>query len=93
LENHSHLPLVRRNENTAAWRGERCTVDQNLTVIRLFQSRHKSESRCFAAARWAEQSEDFTRLNGKADPVDRRDRPEALDDIAKLEDRLRHTQS
>ena len=90
LKNHSHLSLVRRNENIAARHGHGCAIDENLAIIRFLQTRNKPERRCLAAARRPEQSKDFTGLNRKADAIDRRNRAKKLGDIAKLEYGLLH---
>ena len=84
LKNHPQLALVRRNEHIAARRGHGCAIDQNLAIIRFLQTRNQPEGRRLAAPRRAEQSENFSGLNRETDAVDRHDRPESLDDLAKL---------
>src|SRR4029434_9529479 len=90
LKNHSHLSLVRRNENIAARHGHGCAIDENLAIIRFLQTRNQPERRGLTAARRAKQGENFTGLNRKADAIDRTNRAKKLGDTAELEYRFCH---
>jgi hypothetical protein len=80
LEHHVDRALVRRI------RGHVLTVDQNLAFGRQFEPGNHAQQGRLAAARWAEQHEEFARHDIKADIVDRGHLAKALGDIADLDD-------
>jgi hypothetical protein len=82
LEHHVHRPLVRRNARHVL------PVDHYLAFGRQLEPRDHAQQRRLAAARGAEQHEEFTGQDVQADIVDRRDLAEPLGDILDLDDRL-----
>ena len=64
LEHHSGIAFIRRQIFY------RFAVEEDVSAARLIEARNHSERRRFAAARRAEQSDEFTRLYRKGDIVD-----------------------
>ena len=83
LENGAHRPLLRRTLRQVL------AVEENATAVRQVETRDHAQESGLAAAGGSEQGEEFARLDGDADLVDRREVAETAGDVLNLEQRHR----
>jgi hypothetical protein len=91
LKHHAESPFVRGEENTLRRRRHNRAIDQNLALVRFFQSSDEPKRRGFAAPRRTEQSKDLAGPNRETDVIDRIDASESFHHCAKLKYRLAHS--